>query len=326
LENYAAADSRILIISQKNQGLSVARNVGLDAALGEYIQFLDSDDLLDTRALEECQRVATTDNLDCLAFERNIFQDGNPLPRQLSSNPSMHIDQAIIERGVMNGATYFSLIAPSEFAFLPVYFYCIRRAFLDASGIRFLPGVLHEDLHFTIFTLLKAQRVRAVDQVYVYCRKRQGSITALPSTRAHLLGRFYASTDLHEFMYASDYPDAVLEQVFRFIQVRSALCWRLAKTLPEEERIRLYETDIRHRHLYYLETKPWLELLDERNTEINKLRKQVKKLRNSWAFRIGRTIIWLPRTLRRLLTGRAGNTASKPKGIAHEGIAHEGGR
>ena len=42
----AAKDSRIRVIHQKNRGLSVARNAGLDAAEGEWIAFVDSDDTI----------------------------------------------------------------------------------------------------------------------------------------------------------------------------------------------------------------------------------------------------------------------------------------
>ena len=46
-DNYAALDDRIIVIHQKNQGLSGARNTGLAAATGEYVAFIDSDDVVD---------------------------------------------------------------------------------------------------------------------------------------------------------------------------------------------------------------------------------------------------------------------------------------
>ena len=45
-DEYASRDERIKLIRQSNQGLSVARNVGLDAARGDYIGFVDSDDYI----------------------------------------------------------------------------------------------------------------------------------------------------------------------------------------------------------------------------------------------------------------------------------------
>lgn len=48
VKKYAESDSRIVLINQENQGLSGARNTGINAATGEYIMFLDSDDWIDT--------------------------------------------------------------------------------------------------------------------------------------------------------------------------------------------------------------------------------------------------------------------------------------
>jgi CDP-glycerol glycerophosphotransferase len=311
LRNHAAADPRIVVIDQENQGLSVARNVGLEIATGEYIHFLDSDDVLDAHALEECHRLATADHLDCLAFERNIFQDGGPLPQHLPQTPNMRIDQTLIDAGVMDGATYFSRIASSEFAFLPVWVYHIRKDFLDANELRFLPGVVHEDVHFTSFMLLKAQRIRAVDRAFVYCRKRQGSLTNVTPTRAHLLGRFYAAADLHEFVRERDYPDAVLEQVFLFMRIRAAISWRIAKSLSAEERESAYASDARHRRRYFQEVKPWLEALDENKLEIGELKKQLAalnkrlaKVEDSRSYKVGRVITWPLRKLRTLFARR----------------------
>ena len=58
LEEYASKDKRIKIISQNNQGVSCARNRGLEIARGEYIYFLDSDDKITLTALEELYDIA----------------------------------------------------------------------------------------------------------------------------------------------------------------------------------------------------------------------------------------------------------------------------
>lgn len=51
-DRYAAKDSRVRVIHQPNQGVSAARNAGLDAAKGEYIMMLDGDDLIHPQSLE----------------------------------------------------------------------------------------------------------------------------------------------------------------------------------------------------------------------------------------------------------------------------------
>lgn len=67
MEEYAQKDNRIKIINQENQGVSVARNVGIDNATGDYILFLDSDDWLE---LEACETIVKNldKNVDILFF------------------------------------------------------------------------------------------------------------------------------------------------------------------------------------------------------------------------------------------------------------------
>ena len=52
LDEYAAKDGRFKVIHQKNAGVSAARNFGIDAAVGEYVTFLDGDDAYDRSWLE----------------------------------------------------------------------------------------------------------------------------------------------------------------------------------------------------------------------------------------------------------------------------------
>ena len=76
LAEYAAKDPRIRIITQANAGLSAARNVGMDAATGKYIYFLDSDDYIKDDAMEKCFSICERDGLDQLVFNSEcLFED-----------------------------------------------------------------------------------------------------------------------------------------------------------------------------------------------------------------------------------------------------------
>ncbi len=62
ISDYMKKDSRIILINQKNQGLSGARNTGLENAKGEYIIFLDSDDWIDLETVEVALEEAQEEN------------------------------------------------------------------------------------------------------------------------------------------------------------------------------------------------------------------------------------------------------------------------
>ncbi len=57
-DEYAKQDSRFRVIHQKNAGVSAARNAGLDAAKGEWIWFVDSDDIVDTQCVPNTKELA----------------------------------------------------------------------------------------------------------------------------------------------------------------------------------------------------------------------------------------------------------------------------
>ncbi len=68
LDDYASKDNRIKAISQSNQGVSKARNVGIEAALGDYIIFVDSDDQLEDGALDVLTKKLENTPVDILQF------------------------------------------------------------------------------------------------------------------------------------------------------------------------------------------------------------------------------------------------------------------
>ena len=76
-DEYAARDSRFRVIHQANQGLSVARQVGLDAAKGVYVIHADPDDWVEPDWLEKLHQKITADNVDMVICDyEKIYVDG----------------------------------------------------------------------------------------------------------------------------------------------------------------------------------------------------------------------------------------------------------
>ena len=79
LEDFQKKDSRIEIISQPNQGVSIARNNGVNQANGEYVLFVDSDDWLDLDACAELYSNAVSNDSDIVLFNSVIENESNPV-------------------------------------------------------------------------------------------------------------------------------------------------------------------------------------------------------------------------------------------------------
>ena len=74
-DEYAAKDSRIKVIHQKNQGVSAARNAGLDIATGTYLGFVDSDDWIESEMYETMILTAEKEQADSVICGINFYHD-----------------------------------------------------------------------------------------------------------------------------------------------------------------------------------------------------------------------------------------------------------
>ena len=175
LSEYAQRDPRIRVISQPNGGLSAARNAGLCAAGGEYLLFMDSDDMLEHTAVERLYERASKDRLDLLFYNADCFADSREANKQAKSYTAYY--RRSREYGeVRPGADLAAEMRGNGDYLCSACFVLWRTEFLRANGLEFTVGILHEDTDFTFRALLLAKRAAHMDAVFFHRRVRAGSI------------------------------------------------------------------------------------------------------------------------------------------------------
>ena len=80
LKEYAAKDKRITVLEQVNKYAGAARNAGIAIAKGEYLSFLDSDDIFALDMLEKLYNKAVEENADCCVCRFQRYNNGEILP------------------------------------------------------------------------------------------------------------------------------------------------------------------------------------------------------------------------------------------------------
>ena len=167
-DEYAARDDRFRVIHKENGGLSVARNTGMADAKGEFVYFLDSDDLIEPDALESLISSIEHAKADFVFFEAESFRDDGCAAKQGYLRDRDH--------GTLDGmAAFESLAMDKDFkSAVPTYFW--KKRFLAENKLSFYPGILYEDLLFSFEAFCKAQTVSHCHRTLYKRRIREGSI------------------------------------------------------------------------------------------------------------------------------------------------------
>lgn len=167
-EEYATLHSNVKVIHRENGGLSAARNTGIDAAQGRFVQFVDSDDYLEPNVLAKLVEKMEADNLDVLRFNYQNVNERYEIfePYKVSKSFVDYRDEPCNGLSFLTDKLGFGCYA---------WQFVIKCELLD--GCRFKEGIYFEDTEWTPRLLIKANHVTSTDfMVYNYLM-RKGSIT-----------------------------------------------------------------------------------------------------------------------------------------------------
>lgn len=181
LEKFAKADKRVKVVNTSNQGLSAARNLGIDKANGRWILFLDADDLIVTHCLETLMKEAAIADADLVLFDTVPFPDP-----KFSSDSQTLKKVAEFSRYYDRKAEYFVSSGPDmlvslvkQKSYLPsACLYLVRKDLLQGSNLRFHEAIIMEDNLFTPHVLASAERAVYSNQVLHRRRLGTDSITS----------------------------------------------------------------------------------------------------------------------------------------------------
>ena len=136
-DELAGRDNRIRVIHQENKGLGGARNTGIEAASGDWLLFLDSDDWIEPETLEKALTAGEQQNADMVLFGfRSVDMQGKELGIFLDALP---------KNEPLSPKTHKDLLLCYPCAWNKLY---KKRLFLE-TGVRYPLRVWYEDIRTT---------------------------------------------------------------------------------------------------------------------------------------------------------------------------------
>lgn len=207
LQKAAKEDARIRCFTQANQGVAATRNRLLSLAQGEYVSFVDADDLVSEDYFQKLYAVACRTGADltkCLFWE---MEENGTLRKKTHCHSSFYKVPSA-EPGARFRAGYQDAVLWGKL---------FKRKWVKENKFAFWPGRVAEDFPFVVLAFMYARRIALVpEKLYIYRKDVAGAITsnALNMAKGVLLNLLALRKEL---IQRGQWNEAVLSQWMRTI-------------------------------------------------------------------------------------------------------------
>ena len=174
LKEYAQKDNRIIILNQENSGQSIARNKGMELATGEYISFIDSDDLISLSLYQKFVKALKSVNsdMDIYMFNADI----------LSANQSLSEIKIIHTFGIdawkIKPDQLLCSVEDCSNPFdgnMAVWNKIYKKSYLNSLNLKFKENLIFEDKLFHFETFLRTKKIYINKEALYHYRQHSTS-------------------------------------------------------------------------------------------------------------------------------------------------------
>lgn len=251
IEAYASKDPRIEWVKQKNAGLGCARNVGFKKAIGEFVYFMDSDDILKPDCLKQCYNLCYKNDLDYVTFDAESFDSSTKEIDYVSYSRKNYIDSNIIweSRDLL-------LLLLKESRFISSVCLCLyKREFLLNNSIYTPEAIIHEDQAFTLKVMLCAKKVQYIPIMYFQRRVRSHSIMTGKYSIRNIIG--YTATGVLVKQWMKEKPEWEPYISLYLHKTLNSVIW-LGHQLTWREKIKTIQLMIANHLCQYVSFRNWM--------------------------------------------------------------------
>lgn len=200
LYSYANKDNRIIVIDQENQGVSAARNAGLDIAKGDFIAFIDSDDWVHPQYFEALLSAQEETGASCVACKPVRTEKTIEFKERGSSAGEWLSLRKVIENGDAKRYIWGRIYKKTSL-----------------SNIRFSRDLrIGEDTVFNLQVLMQDEKISFYvisDQLYYYFMREDSAVHTIPHKETILMNNKYF--ELYKNTQKWEYKKELLGEIFK---------------------------------------------------------------------------------------------------------------
>lgn len=213
LDNYAGRDQRIKVIHKENTGYGNSMNIGLEAATGEYVGIIETDDFAEKDMFEKLYETAKKYNADVVKSNYYTYVS---LPQPTSTFFE------VLEPFHNYGNVFCPLDFQEVFRVRPcIWSGLYRRAMLEENQVRFseTPGASYQDTAFAFKVWTSAARVVLLKEAYLHYRTDNANSSVKSAAKIFCLCDEYAEMEHFLDMYPE--KKARLEKLKNYLKYES---------------------------------------------------------------------------------------------------------
>lgn len=241
IDDFVLSHPSVISIYQPNAGLSAARNTGLKYATGKYVCFIDSDDFIDSKELFLLLDALNNESSPDIVVYGRVEEYGG-WNIKMPYNFSSHL--------YLNGQDYFKESIINGTFRTNVWDKLFRKKFIDDYGLRFVEGLLYEDMYFCLMAFMYSKAVLVLPYYpYHYVHYNTSSITSLIRKKdldvlkfIHLAydfilsGNFTVSTHTKEFqVLIYNWVSSCLMNKYAYLSLRNKKAQEIFKAVISDD-------------------------------------------------------------------------------------------
>ena len=197
LDEYAKNNSNIVVINKKNSGYGDSMNRGLEAATGEYIGIVESDDYIDANGFEKLYELAKKTDADIVKANYYYHSDDKDEIHEVVKNQKLNKAITISDD--------YNILIEEPGIWSAIY----RRDFLNDNKIRFrtTPGASYQDTGFFFKTACAAKKIVYTKNAYLHYRTDNANSSVKSLEKVNYVVEEYA--DIEKYLEKCDITDEV---------------------------------------------------------------------------------------------------------------------
>lgn len=184
IHEWSNKDARIHAFFQENQGISAARNVGIEKCCGEILTFIDGDDYIAPDFLEKMLYEMNAESVDIVKCGYYKLYKDACIPAQ----------KTLQEKKILSSMEYLRLFYTYPGSYAMVFKSIYKRDVFN--GVRFRKGILNEDADITYSIYSKPLKIASIPEPLYFYRRRKSSVMGERNERLALSGSEWVKRQL----------------------------------------------------------------------------------------------------------------------------------